>query len=102
MNALSANKLSTRCFNALELAWSKVDKNKTNECSGKDIQDCYKLDCAKFLEYFAGTQGNNLEGKVSRDEFEQHYREVATSVPNDDYFIDALSKEWDIREAEDA
>ena len=34
VNALSTNKLSTRCFNMVENAWSKVDKNKSNECSG--------------------------------------------------------------------
>ena len=43
-----------------------------------------------------------VDGKISKDQFEQHYREIATATPNDDYFVMAIEKEWGIKEDEDA
>ena len=70
VNALCSSKLSARGLTMVEEAWCKLDKKKSGECTGKDFQDNYKLDCAKFCDYFPSTQGCNLDGKVTKDEFE--------------------------------
>jgi Ca2+-binding EF-hand superfamily protein len=98
INALSCGKLSKRALAIVESAWAVVDKKRSGECSGQDIQDCYKLEAAQFLAFF----DCGADGKISKDQFEQHYREIATATPNDDYFVMAIEKEWGIKEEEDA
>ena len=65
------------------------------------MSDPAKLDGA--LNLFAGTKGGNLEGKISIDEFLQYHRELAMTIPNDEYFARAIESTFkSVQEAGDA
>lgn len=54
-----------------------------------------------MLEQFQGTRGENNLGSISRDDFFAHYREVATGIPSDEYFVRHIEGAWNIFEDSD-
>ena len=88
VNALGDVKLSHRAAAMIDKAWCAVGLGDASECTGQDISTAYKCKdtLAGFLENFEATQGCNLAGKVSRAEFDKFYRELASGMPNEEYF----------------
>merc|ERR1719498_745452 len=56
---------------------------------------------AEFLDQFDGARGNN-DGKVTKDEFYDYYRDVRQCVPSDEYFVQMMESTWQVPEKEDS
>ena len=53
----------------------------------------------EFLNNFDGLKGNN-DGKVTKNEFNQYYEELAMSTPNDEYFCAVIQQACGVAEDE--
>ena len=97
VNALADQKMNQRKLNMVEKTWATLDASRAGELTGQQLCDCMKDKSSpqKILDMFPGTTGSNMEGKVSFDEFLQYYREVATYIPNDEYFMRAIEGQWE-------
>jgi len=96
VNALSDQKMCKRKTDMVEKAWVAICKPGAQEVTGNEVSEAFKdkENVGKFLDLFPGTKGSKMDGCISVDEFIQYYRELATSVPNDEYFIRAVESQW--------
>ena len=85
VNALSDNKMCKRKTDIVEKAWVALDKEQKGEVTYDQLKACLKDQTSPI---FGGME------KITVDEFLQYYREVATQVPNDEYFVAHLEKTW--------
>ena len=51
----------------------------------------------EFLNQFDGLRGNN-DGKVTYQEFEDYYTDLAMSTPSDNYFVRMMEQTWGLAE----
>lgn len=72
LSSLGNVPLTPRVQVLVQKAWDATGRGGCNDCTGHDIKSAFKreeaLDC--FLNQFSGTQGGNLDGKVTRKEFD--------------------------------
>jgi len=96
VNALGDCKLSHRAAAMIDKAWSAMGLGDASVCTGQDISNAYKCKdtLPSFLENFSETQGGKLEGKVLRCDFEKYYRELASGMPNEEYFARQVESDW--------
>ena len=91
--------MSDRRKTLVGMAFTKLDKNGTGEVDPEDIIDIY--DATKHPDVIAGKKssdevfrefldtfdvGGEKDGKVTRNEFENYYSNVSSSIDDDDYF----------------
>ena len=72
VRALSDQNLSKRKTAIIEKVWMKLDPSGCGECTGQNILDAL-VDKEKHgsiaLDFFPGTKGGKVDGKVYMDEF---------------------------------
>lgn len=53
-----------------------------------------------FLDSFSGSRGND-DGEVTKEEWNNYYEELSTSIPADEYFVRMMEQVWCITEKND-
>jgi hypothetical protein len=91
------------------MAFSKMDKDGNGFIDPEDIIDTY--DASKHPDVLAGKKsaeevfrefldtfdvGGEKDGKVTRNEFENYYSNVSSSIDDDDYFELMIRNAWHI------
>ena len=91
------------------MAFSKMDKDGNGFIDPEDIVDTY--DASKHPDVLAGKKsaeevfrefldtfdvGGEKDGKVTRNEFENYYANVSSSIDDDDYFELMIRNAWHI------
>jgi hypothetical protein len=97
-----------RCV-LVDLAFRKLDKDGNGLLEPKDIVDRY--DASKHPDVISGKRspsdilrefldtfdvGGEVDGKVTRQEFESYYSNISASIDNDDYFELMIRNAWHI------
>jgi hypothetical protein len=101
--------MSDRRRGLVDLAFSKLDKDGNGVLEPKDIVDLYdasrhpdvlngKRSPSEILREFLDTfdVGGEIDGKVTRQEFENYYHNISASIDNDDYFELMIRNAWHI------
>ena len=101
--------MNERRVSLVRLAFSKIDKDGNGILDAQDIVDCY--DASKHPEVVAGRMtedqvlrefletfdvGGEVDGKVTPDEWLNYYKNVSSSIDNDDYFELMIRNAWHI------
>ena len=101
--------LSERRKRLIGLAFDKLDKNGSGVIDPEDVLDCY--DASKHPDVISGKKsaeevlrefldtfdvGGEKDGKVTRNEFENYYKNVSSSIDSDDYFELMIRNAWHI------
>ncbi len=97
-------------------AFGILDKDGSGEISVKDVNDLYDPSFNKdfiegtktkeeviseFLDSFDGAKGNN-DGVITRQEWNDYYTDLSSSLPTDEYFVQMMESVWGIMEDEDS
>jgi hypothetical protein len=85
--------MSQRACNIVASAWSAITNG--DEATGDQLVAANRSK-DNVLDNFICTRGNNLNGRVSRQEFEKYYSEVFTAVPSDEYFVRQVESTWGV------
>jgi Ca2+-binding EF-hand superfamily protein len=101
--------MSDRRKKLVGMAFSKIDKNGSGLVDPEDVIDVYdaskhpdvisgKKTSAEILREFLDTfdVGGEKDGKVTRNEFENYYANVSSSIDDDDYFELMIRNAWHI------
>jgi calcyphosin len=101
--------MSARRKQLVGMAFSKMDKNGSGFLDPEDVIDTY--DASKHPDVLAGKKttdevlrefldtfdvGGEKDGKVTRNEFENYYANVSSSIDDDDYFELMIRNAWHI------
>ena len=101
--------MSDRRKSLVSMAFSVLDKNGSGIIDPEDILDNY--DATKHPDVLAGKKtkeevlrefldtfdvGGEKDGKVTRNEFENYYANVSSSIDDDDYFELMIRNAWHI------
>lgn len=104
--------LSTRMQAMVDTVFGMMDKDGSGVITSKDIFNLYDVDCheefirgektkdqiiAEFLDNFDGMRGNN-DGKVTKQEWNDYYTDLAFSVPSEEYFVRMMEQTWCVAE----
>lgn len=81
--------LSTRKALMVELAWSQFAGKGDSEATVGDIKN----------EGFVGELGMAADAKLSREDFDLYYSDVACVCPDDDYFVRCVEQQWNVKES---
>lgn len=92
----------------IDMAYNVLDKNGNGVITIEDIQSAYnvnhdpdvlagRLPADSALENFLGQFDTiDKDGKVTRKEFTEYYRNISASIDNDDYFELMIRNAWHI------
>lgn len=56
---------------------------------------------AEFLDSFDGAKGND-DGVITKQEWNDYYTDLSSSLPTDEYFVQMMESVWGIMEDEDS
>eukprot|EP00357_Protocruzia_adherens_P004449 CAMPEP_0114993068 /NCGR_PEP_ID=MMETSP0216-20121206/12311_1 /TAXON_ID=223996 /ORGANISM="Protocruzia adherens, Strain Boccale" /LENGTH=302 /DNA_ID=CAMNT_0002356643 /DNA_START=97 /DNA_END=1005 /DNA_ORIENTATION=+ len=95
-------------------AFEIMDKDNSGFITVKDVVHVYNVEknqdfidgtktkeeiVSDFLSNFEGARGNN-DGKITKQEFNDYYSDISSSIPNDEYFVQLMESVWLIGEDE--
>ena len=92
----------------VDKAFLKFDSDGSGEITAADLKGVYN--CAfhpkvqsgemtedeVFLEFLANFGDKNRDGKIQRDEWNEYYAAVSSSIDNDDHFVQLMKAAWGI------
>lgn len=97
-------------------AFTLLDKDGSGALEVRDITGSFKTDkhpdvlegkrtpeqvLVEFLQTFEAhhnmSKGESSDGKVTLDEFVEYYRNISSSIDNDDYFALMMNNSWNLR-----
>ena len=97
-------------------AFNKIDQDGSGFLDVNDIKDSYRADkhpdviegkrteeqvLIEFLETFEAhlnmRDNTEADGQVSIEEFTEYYKNIASSIDNDDYFALMMNNSWNLR-----
>lgn len=96
----------------VDKAWSIMDKDGSGEISVSDISGIYDVSqhpefiegkktkeeiISEFLDNFEGARGND-DGRVSKQEWNDYYSDIAMSCPSETYFCRVIEQAWGVSE----
>lgn len=100
----------------VEKAFHLIDKDGSGYLDPNDIKDAYSASkhpdviegkkteeqvLVEFLETFEMhlnlREGRQSDGKVSLEEFVEYYKNISSSIDNDDYFTLMMNNSWNLR-----
>ena len=90
----------------VDKAFLKFDADGSGEITAADLKGVYN--CAfhpkvqsgemtedeVFLEFLANFGDKNRDGKIQRDEWNEYYAAVSSSIDNDDHFVQLMKAAW--------
>jgi Ca2+-binding EF-hand superfamily protein len=101
--------MNERRIALVNLAFNVLDSDSSGEINPSDIMDLYdatnhpdvlagKITAHKVMEEFLETFdiGGEVDGKVTRQEFQNYYHNLSMSIDNDDYFELMIRNAWHI------
>lgn len=106
--------LTERQQSLVDKAFNMMDKDGSGAITVSDIRDLYDVSSHpdfiegkkskdqildEFLDGFDGLHGNN-DDKVTKEEWNNYYAELAQSCPTEDYFCRMMEQVWCISEDE--
>lgn len=81
-------------------AWDQTGRHGHNDCTGHDIKSAFRkpefLD--SFLDFFPNTKGGNLDGTLTKDQFEKAFVELQICVPDLSMCITKIKEIWGVDE----
>ena len=101
--------LTPRRVALVRLAFARIDKDGNGVLEPRDVVGAY--DASKHPEVIAGRMtpekvlqefletfdvGGEIDGKVTKEEFENYYTNIGASIDNDDYFELMIRNAWHI------
>ena len=101
--------MNPRRKSLISQAFSVLDKDNSGFIEPQDLVSCY--DTSKHPDVLAGKKtpdavlrefldtfdvGGEVDGKVTRNEFENYYHNISASIDNDDYFELMIRNAWHI------
>jgi hypothetical protein len=107
--------MSQRRKNLVDMAFNILDKDGNGVIEPSDLLDTY--DASKHPDVLAGKRTKNeilrefldtfdvggvVDGKVTRQEFENYYSNISASIDNEDYFELMIRNAWHITGGEGA
>ena len=113
---LYRDELTERKRTMVQKVFRHLDRNNSGEVTVEDIINNYDVSNIKefqdkkkskeeligeFLMNFEGVQGNR-DGRITWEEFNDYYTDMAMSIPSDDYFVQMLEQVWCLAEDEDS
>jgi len=108
-------KMPKRCTDLVDLAFQKIDKDGSGIIDLNDVMGVY--DTSLHPDLLSGKKteseiltellqafdvGGEVDGKVSRDEFQNYYDYLYINIPSDDYFELMIRNAWHISGGEGA
>ena len=100
----------------VEKAFNMIDRDGSGALDINDIRDSYRADkhpdviegkrseesvLIEFLETFEAhhnlREGTENDGSVTLDEFVEYYKNISSSIDNDDYFALMMNNSWNLR-----
>lgn len=100
----------------VQQAFRAIDKDGSGFLDVEDIRDAYRADkhpdviegkrseesvLIEFLETFEAhhnlREGTENDGSVTMDEFVEYYKNISSSIDNDDYFSLMMNNSWNLR-----
>ena len=90
----------------VDKAFLKFDKDGSGTIEAADLKGVYnctfhpKVQSGEmtedevFLEFLANFGDKNRDGKISREEFEEYYAAVSSSIDNDEHFVQLMRAAW--------
>lgn len=94
--------MSQKRIDIVNKAFDNLDENHNDVIELADIESKYAVDPTKkgaaklvfnnLLQCF----DKNGDGKISREEFIDYYRDISPSIDNDEYFVTLLRNAWRI------
>eukprot|EP00344_Euplotes_crassus_P011494 CAMPEP_0197004752 /NCGR_PEP_ID=MMETSP1380-20130617/25518_1 /TAXON_ID=5936 /ORGANISM="Euplotes crassus, Strain CT5" /LENGTH=282 /DNA_ID=CAMNT_0042423655 /DNA_START=65 /DNA_END=913 /DNA_ORIENTATION=- len=110
------DELSERRQKIVDKAFALMDQDGSGQITVEDVKHLYDPSFHKdfkegtktkeevieeFLDSFDGARGNN-DGVISRQEWNDYYTDLSTSLPTDEYFVKMMESVWGIMEDEDS
>ena len=108
--------LNQKRLSLVEQAFQKIDQDGSGYLDVNDIKDSYRADkhpdviegkrteeqvLIEFLETFEAhlnlRENTESDGRVSLEEFTEYYKNIASSIDNDDYFALMMNNSWNLR-----
>eukprot|EP00343_Euplotes_focardii_P006695 CAMPEP_0205825124 /NCGR_PEP_ID=MMETSP0206-20130828/24008_1 /ASSEMBLY_ACC=CAM_ASM_000279 /TAXON_ID=36767 /ORGANISM="Euplotes focardii, Strain TN1" /LENGTH=213 /DNA_ID=CAMNT_0053123891 /DNA_START=20 /DNA_END=661 /DNA_ORIENTATION=+ len=96
----------------IDRAFKIMDKNKSGEIDLADIKGVYSAEhdprvqrgemtdeevLTEFLQVFEGV-GGNKDGIVTKEEWDNYYKAVSSSIDTDEYFVVVMKSAWKMDE----
>ena len=90
----------------VDKAFLKFDADGNGTITAEDLRGVYncsmhpkvasgeKTEDEVFLEFLQNFGDRDRDGKVSRDEWNEYYAAVSSSVDNDDHFVALMKAAW--------
>ena len=90
----------------VDKAFLKFDNDGSGEITAADLKGVYncnfhpKVQSGEmtedevFLEFLANFGDRNRDGKIQRDEWNEYYAAVSSSIDNDDHFVQLMKAAW--------
>ena len=108
--------LSPQRLALVEKAFNMIDRDGSGTLDISDIKDSYKADkhpdviegkrseesvLIEFLETFEAhhnlKEGGQADGSVTLQEFVEYYKNISSSIDDDDYFALMMNNSWNLR-----
>ena len=92
----------------VDKAFLKFDKDGNGAIEAADLKGVYntsfhpkvqsgeQTEDEVFLEFLANFGDKNRDGKIQRDEWEEYYAAVSSSIDNDDHFVQLMKAAWQL------
>lgn len=99
--AMGEVQLTPRVKVLVQKAWDETGRHGHHDCTGHDIKAGFKREAllAHFLDQFESTKGGNLDGVITRDQFDCAFKDLQMCVPNEEYCIQKIKETWGVRES---
>ena len=90
----------------VDKAFLKFDADGSGEITAEDLKGVYnaslhpKVQSGElsedevFLEFLQNFGDRNKDGRIQRDEWNEYYAAVSSSVDNDDHFVQLMKAAW--------
>lgn len=108
--------LTNARLSLVQQAFRKIDLDSSGFLDVNDIKDSYRADkhpdviegkrteeqvLIEFLETFEAhhnmRENTQSDGKVSMDEFTEYYKNISSSIDNEDYFALMMNNSWNLK-----
>ena len=90
----------------VDKAFLKFDNDGSGEITAADLKGVYNCSMHPkvqngemtedevFLEFLSSFGDKNRDGKIQRDEWNEYYAAVSSSIDNDDHFVQLMKAAW--------
>ena len=90
----------------IDKAFLKFDKDGNGYIDANDLRGVYNAsyhpkvqkgemtEDQVFQEFLSNFNDRNRDGKIQRDEFNEYYAAVSSSIDNDDHFVQLMKMAW--------